>query len=200
MYAKEVDTQLQKIYEQALADLEPEEIEAACQACLLDSRFMPTVADVRSRIKKRAALVNSDVCLVEWEAALRYARKWHPDVGFKGYMGHEYPRPALSDAGEYALRAVGGYYTLAQFAWDEEQLVFRKRDFDASHARHAEMAENGVAPLSAGQAKTLLGELVEFAKASGEIQLTADDEKRIKGGFGCVREMEVILGKKGRPQ
>ena len=165
-FGKEITPTNARVYQAALSDCQPEQIEAACKQSLLECRFLPAVADIRERLSKQSNLEESDLCLVEWEAIVGHAGKWNADLGWcdpktgiSQYSGGTPVFPRLSACGEYALRHVGGYEGLVRCCHNEEVMVFRKRDFEAAYKRRLEMQRAGYLPLTDAQARNLLAEV-----------------------------------------
>lgn len=129
------------LYQTALADLEPAELEAACLKALSECRFMPTVADIRSHIKRVAVVEQASARDDEWADILSKIQFWdeyyHAKEG-RGW-GSDGP-PKLSAAGSQAVRACGGFSAIQ--ATKPEYLPILKKQFDEAYHRQIEHAGN----------------------------------------------------------
>lgn len=159
-FSKELSPLTVEAYRRALVGISDDDMERACTLAFKECRFMPAVADILSRVSKREELANLDRCLSEWEAIVHYCKQWHPDTQWKTAKG-DLPEPELSPRGEYALRMVGGYHALVTVMWDDEAMVFRKRDFEQGYNRHGEMVASGYTPIAESQAKQIIGKVQE---------------------------------------
>ena len=138
MFGKEVGKTLEKLYLLGLSDFTAEQIENCCKDCLLESKFMPTVAEIRGKLARRNALSASCLAEDDWMAAWQSAGSDR--------------KCRLSESGEYALRLIGGWEVLFSVNALKNESFLRK-EFIEAHGRYQERARLGI---SDGDARRLL--------------------------------------------
>lgn len=109
-YGKELTPANTSVYKQALADLSPDDLEAACKSALMDCRFMPTVADIRAHVKKAERIhgeLGVDAEWLEIMDKIQFYDAYYDKPGFNGWGAGGPPR--LTDAGKYAVDCLGGF-------------------------------------------------------------------------------------------
>jgi len=120
----------------ALADLDPNALNAACRRAMQVSKFVPTPAGIRSMIKQADADGLQLRAEHAWQHLLNWVREWcHPDLGI-AHRG-----PALPAAVAHAARAAGGFNFLWGCATDDLQWAKKRfiEDFVRVHeARQVE--------------------------------------------------------------
>ena len=118
------------IYMEALIDIPVETLDAAFRNALHTCRFFPTIAEIRGFTVKQleaADLMNAEKA---WTTFKSLYGHWHPDVGFHGTL------PKLDEAGEWAMRQIGG---IARFHVSEiADEAFLRRDFIQAYQRYRE--------------------------------------------------------------
>ena len=116
-----------------LCEVGPEEFDHALTEHIRESRFFPTVAELRERAGLSKADRNAVEANAAWEFVNRYVRRhWHPDIG-------PYPdAPQIPARIDYALRQMGGLRRLNSCLADH--LPFMKKDFIEAY-RLAPLAE-----------------------------------------------------------
>jgi hypothetical protein len=139
------------IYGEALADLSPERLDAACRRATEVCESFPTPADIR------AQLDDADEKGFELEA--ERAWDWSLDVARRCYfadLGGLRDAPSIAPAIEFAVKAAGGWRRL--HTCSEDELVWCRKIF---LERYRTLHETGQVEhlLSDGEAKRILAQL-----------------------------------------
>lgn len=169
-YDKEISAANAEIYHLALSDLDPEAANSAFTAALQSCRFMPTVADIRAHVKARDQIAGELASEKEWQAALRAASQYDPDLAYgspsvldwKGELAWKY-QPNLSSAGEHAVRAAGGWSALHDAYYDSAQATWRRKTFMEAYKSYSKGESLG---LTEGDSRKLLAGIPGIEKLS----------------------------------
>lgn len=161
-FSREISVDLRRIYEKALAEISPQDIETACKECLMESEFMPTIAAIRGKLNRRKALTEGIVAEKDWQSCLTVAGQYNSDTG-ECSPERWSRKPALSPAGEYAVRCAGGWRGIYDALYDPERLVWLKKEFLTAHANHREAGRLGVTDADANK---LLGQIKQISEGS----------------------------------
>ncbi len=139
------------VYAEALEDLTPEQLDAACHRVTQVCRFFPTPADIRAQIDR----ANTGGFQLEAEQAWQEVLTWVnlyvlPDIGIARGA------PTLPPAVEHAAKAAGDVRYLE--CCSEEELGWRKKDFirDYSTIHETGQVEH---LLTRGEARCILAQL-----------------------------------------
>ncbi len=127
---KETAPMLAGIWSEALADVHTEALEPAFRATLKNSKWFPTVADIREHIDSAYESLAED----EWQNLLEYCRKW-----VNRDTARDNPPPRLPADIDHAARAAGGVLFLE--ACSEKDLVFAKQRFVEDLTRQRKSGE-----------------------------------------------------------
>lgn len=118
-----------KSYILVLADIPFEPLERGLRRSAKECTFFPTTAEIRERCENRQLAAEQ-----QWQLAERiFDRHWHPDIGL-----HSNP-PAFDPAGEYAMRQIGGFPSIA--STERQHVGFVRDRFLAAYTRY--QAEGG---------------------------------------------------------
>ena len=135
-YGKEISAVNAAIYERALSDIGPDQLETICLKALTECRFMPTVADIRKHIQKAQEVELDTECNDEWSRILSEICLWDEYYGRWGSGG----TPSLSAAGHRAVRCCGGFTAIQQT--EPKHLPLLKKTFDEAYHRFHDHIEN----------------------------------------------------------
>jgi hypothetical protein len=145
-----------QLFREFLKDLTPAEMKEAVSHAILNCKFMPTIAELRSFAGRSAAqqkqletAVGSVAAEREWEAVLAHVNRYGGTV----YPGD--PKLLLSAAGEYAFRQIGWRDGLLNTA--PEDLHWAHKEFVAAYTMHGETG--GLLAPSREEARRLLASL-----------------------------------------
>ena len=132
------------VWVSALADLEPEALDAACRRAMQTFKFFPTPAEIRAPLQAVEQADFED----EWQALLDYCREWvHPDISFRG-------APVLPAEIDHAARAAGGVHFIRECS--QQELGWRKKAFIEDLQRSRKTGDHLAGLLTGGQLRTLL--------------------------------------------
>ncbi|MBZ5701005.1 MAG: hypothetical protein LAN84_04090 [Acidobacteriia bacterium] len=135
----------------ALADLEPDVLDAACRRAMQTCKFFPAPAEIRAQIETAQQGAFED----EWQALLDYCCEWvHPDIRFSG-------TPSLPAEIDHAARAAGGVHFLRECS--QEELGWRKKAFIEDLSRSRKTGDLA-GLLTGGELRKLLNRAAQPAK------------------------------------
>ncbi len=165
------------IWSNALQDIAPDRLDAACDRLMKTWRFpkLPLPGDVRAQLDSADAKGLELEAAQEWENALRVASQcWHPDIGL--YQN----APSLSPACWHALKAAGGLSHL--FNCGRGDLQWARKRFIADYTLTHETGKVEHL-LGAGEAKRVLHQLAagpapERKRIAPASDTTADPPQR----------------------
>ncbi len=139
------------VYAEALQDLGPTVLDAACRRVTAICEFFPTPANIRGLVDEAQTKGSELEDEGKWEKLLAWISKnFYPDFGVREGA------PPLHPAVLHAANAAGGFRILERCS--EEQLVWRKKTFlvDLRNVRETGQAQN---LLGDGDAKRMLAKL-----------------------------------------
>jgi hypothetical protein len=147
-----------ELWVSALADLEPEVLDAACKRAMQIYKFFPMPAEIRAAIEQPEAKGLQLEMEEEWHSALRWVQRYyHPDIGISRHA------PELSPQTVHALRAAGGFDWIASCPDAELQWVKKRFLADYQLISEAGRVEH---LLSDGRAKEILSRLQSSARSA----------------------------------
>lgn len=142
----------------ALADLEPQILEAACRRAMQICKFFPTPAEIRAAIERPEAMALQLEAENAWHRTLCWiSRYYHPDLGI------DRNAPELAPQMIHALRAAGGFRWIEECS--DEKLVWVKKAFLADYQVISEIGRVEHL-LSDGRAKEILAQLQSSARGA----------------------------------
>lgn len=161
-YRQEVSAAQARIYEEYLGDVPERELREGLERALLECRYFPNVADIRSCLRKPA---EESLRVEEARDSLEAERAWKGLEGRRDRWGMDltpvfsggkftYP-PALDAATEHALAAIGGWERFCNYEHDLYGLM--RKDFFAAYKYHS--STGGLLAPSRGEAARLLGQV-----------------------------------------
>lgn len=175
-YGKELSIGNIAVYEAALADLEPDDLERCCRIALRQCRFMPTVADILAQQARDQKLLSTGECEREWATLLSYAH-WENPWGETvigetkrieesgGVFRHvRVPGKPVSDEASHAVRCLGGYQVIQSTSPEHLPLLFKQ--FQEFYQNRKAQKESGFV-LSDGEASEVLQQVKDHAKRLG---------------------------------
>lgn len=125
-----------EVWHKILDHHKPEDLERGFTKVISECRFFPVPADILSRIEKlneaQAALLAESEWMKAWEAAGRDSTA------------------ILTEAGNYAVRLVGGWGALQSMGAIKQEPFLRK-EFIAAHGRYNEAGKLGITNGSAAK-------------------------------------------------
>ncbi len=130
-FNQEISEARMALYAEALMDLSPEALETAFRQCVQTCHFFPTVADIRDQVRKQLDATDTFNAERSWVLFKQLFSRWHPDVGFL-----DNDLPELDEAGEYALRTIGGFSRFSQTEKANENFI--RKEFIAAYQRYRE--------------------------------------------------------------
>jgi hypothetical protein len=148
------------IYAEALCDLPPETIDAACKKWMREGRFFPLPGDLRGGIAKANTAGLALEAADAWDRYLAHVQKYfHPDLGWDRHA------PSLNAITEHAGRAAGGAHWVE--SCPESDLQWARKRFIESYMLAHETGQTQNL-LTRGEAKKILA---SFTAAPPERQL-----------------------------
>jgi hypothetical protein len=141
----------------ALADLEPQVLEAACQKAMRTCKFFPMPAEIRALVDRAHATGLALEAAEAWDRLLAWVEEW-----FYADQGILPGAPALDSTIEHAARAAGGLKWIATCSTDK--LQWARKAFIEDFTRVRELGEDRNL-LTRGEERRLLQELTEARPA-----------------------------------
>jgi hypothetical protein len=139
------------IYAEALYDLSPETIDAACKKWMREGRFFPLPGDLRGGITKADSAGLALEAADAWDRYLAHVQRYfHPDLGW------DRRAPGLDAITEHAARAAGGAHWVESCPESDLQWA-RKRFIESYTVAHETGQSQNL--LTRGEAKKILGSL-----------------------------------------
>jgi hypothetical protein len=161
------------IYAEALSDLSPEQLDAACLKAGQTCQFFPKPADIRAQLDQAGAKGFELEAESEWQKLLEWIHEnFFPDTGIRRGA------PRLVPAVEHAAKAAGGFHFIERCS--REQLVWCRKNFLAAYKNVHETGQVDHL-LGEGEAKKILARLAAGRPRSGYERLSSVPEPEAGG-------------------